>query len=148
MATIIRFEDVEAWKFAREISKEVYALTRNDLLSKDFSLKDQVRRSSGSVMDNIAEGFERGGRKEFIQFLSIAKRSTAELKSQLYRCLDQSYMDKNQFNHLFTMTDKVGKMLGGLIKYLRSTDIKGLKFKESLEVYQLETLNPKPETEV
>ena len=92
MATINRFEDIEAWQHAERLEREIFKLTLEGEFAKDFSLKDQIRRSTGSVMDNIAEGFERSGNREFIQFLSISKGSCGEVQSQLYRALDQSYL--------------------------------------------------------
>lgn len=129
MATIERFEQIEAWKLARELSKEIYWITNNTDLAKDFGLKNQMRDSSGSIMDNIAEGFERGGNKEFIQFLGIAKGSAGELKSQLYRTLDQKYIDQKLFQKLYNKTENVCKLIMGLIKYLKSSNYKGVKFK-------------------
>lgn len=92
MATIQKFEDLEIWQLARELAKEIFILTQTDKLSGDFSLKDQMNRSAGSIMDNIAEGFGRGSRLEFIQFLNISTGSADELKSQLYRCLDREFI--------------------------------------------------------
>jgi four helix bundle protein len=129
MATIERFEQIEAWKLARELSKEIYWITNNTDLVKDFGLKNQMRDSSGSIMDNIAEGFERGGNKEFVQFLGVSKGSAAELKSQLYSTLDQNDIDKNKFQELYDYVENICKLIMGLIKYLRSSDYKGLKFK-------------------
>jgi four helix bundle protein len=85
MATIKKFEDIEAWQKARVLCQEIYRISREGQFAKDFALRNQICASSGSIMDNIAEGFERGGRKEFIQFLGIAKGSSGEVKSQLYR---------------------------------------------------------------
>ncbi|MFH1321131.1 MAG: four helix bundle protein [Bacteroidota bacterium] len=130
MATIERFEDIIAWQKARELSKKVYEITKTGGLSKDFKLKDQMTDSSGSIMDNIAEGFERGGNGEFIQFLGYAKGSSGELRSQLYRILDQEYITKAKFNELYTLADDIGKMIKGLIDYLNSTDIRGQKYKQ------------------
>jgi len=100
MATIKRFEDISAWQKARELSKEIYAITKIGRFSKDYELKGQILKASGSIMDNIAEGFERGGKGEFIQFLGIAKGSCGEVRSQLYRALDREYIDKEKFNEL------------------------------------------------
>src|ERR1035437_8165273 len=99
MSTIKTFEDLEIWKLARLLCQGVFEVTRHDPFSKDFGLKNQINNSSGSVMDNIAEGFEREGTKEFIQFLSIAKASCGECRSQLYRTLDRSYITTTEFEN-------------------------------------------------
>lgn len=130
MGTIQKFEDLEIWQLARELAKEIFILTQSGKLSKDFSLKDQMNRSSGSIMDNIAEGFGRGSRLEFIQFLSISTGSADELKSQLYRSLDREYINKEIFDTLYEKTNAVYKKINGFIKYLNSTLVKGTKFKE------------------
>jgi four helix bundle protein len=129
MATITRFEDLEIWRMAREICKVVYKFTMLDLFSKDFSLKDQVLRSSGSIMDNIAEGFERDGRKEFRQYLSIAKASCGETRSQLYRAFDQKYISKQQFDLLYDMLVTESKKIGAFVNYLQQSEFKGTKYK-------------------
>ena len=98
MTTIKRFEDINVWKEARELCKLVFTLTCKEQFSHDFKFIGQIRGSSGSIMDNIAEGFERGGNKEFIQFLFIAKGSCGELKSQLYRALDNCYIESSEFD--------------------------------------------------
>ncbi len=128
MAAFTKFEDIEAWRKARELCKLIFEITEKDKFSRDFSLKDQIRRSSGSVMDNIAEGFERGGRKEFIQFLFISKSSCAETKSQLYRALDYKYIDKNELNKWYEKACECTKLIVGLINYLKSSSVKGLKY--------------------
>jgi four helix bundle protein len=105
VATFKTFEDIEAWQKARELSKSIYEITIIGNFSKDYSLKDQINRSAGSVMDNIAEGFERGGNREFIQFLAIAKGSIGEVRSQLYRAKDRNYIEPENFNQLFEKSD-------------------------------------------
>ena len=129
MATIKRFEDLEVWKIARAINIEIHLLIRTTPLAKDFALRDQISRSAGSILDNIAEGFERGGGKEFIQFLSISKASSAEVKSQLYRCADNEYISKEKFDQLYQQIDNLCARIYSLIKYLLNTEYKGLKYK-------------------
>ncbi len=129
MATINCFEDLDIWKDARSICKNVYQLTQNDLFAKDYSLKDQIRRSSGSIMDNIAEGFEREGKKEFIQFLSISKGSAGECRSQLYRAKDQEYISEEEFNSLYNDLKKSSVRIKHFISYLNKTEYKGNKYK-------------------
>lgn len=129
MATITRFEDLDVWKKARILSSKIYELSFQEHLSKDFRLKDQMRGSVGSIMDNIAEGFDRGSRLEFINSLGIAKGETGELKSQLYRCLDVSYVSQNIFNQLYEEADEVARMIASFIEYLNKSEIRGQKFK-------------------
>ena len=140
MATIKNFEDLEIWKDARILAKNIYKLTHKTDFAKDFSLKDQIRRSSSSVMDNVAEGFDRDGTKEFIHFLTISKGSLSETKSQLYRAMDLQYITQEEFNDCYVLANKIGKMIGGFIKYLRQSDYKGNKFKEEKVEYKI---NPK-----
>ena len=129
MAGITRFEDIEAWQEARKLSAFVYSITKRGDFSRDFGLKDQVRRSAVSVMSNIAEGFDRGGNKEFIQFLYIAKGSAAEVKSQLYVALDAGYITKSIFQNIYNQANTTAQLIGGFIRYLAVTDYKGAKFK-------------------
>jgi four helix bundle protein len=128
MATIKSFEDIEAWQKARSLSKEIFDLTNVGTFSKDFGLRDQINRASGSIMDNIAEGFERSGSKEFIQFLAIAKGSAGEVLSQLCRALDRKHLTNEQYNILAENTKQVSKMINGFMVYLRDSNIKGMKF--------------------
>ena len=113
---IERFEDFVAWQKARALSAAIYKATSEGDFAKDFGLKDQIRRAAVSIMSNIAEGFERGRSSEFHQFLSIAKASCAELRSQLYVALDAGYLSKDAFDKLMTMAIEVGQIIGGLRK--------------------------------
>jgi four helix bundle protein len=128
MSTINRFEDIEAWQLARELCKSVYEITSRGDFYKDYSLRDQIRRSSGSVMDNIAEGFDRDGTAEFKQFLSVSKGSAGEVRSQLYRAYDCKYISEDEFKLLMDRMINVSGKLTNLIKYLKTTEIKGNKF--------------------
>lgn len=130
MATVESFEELEVWKKARILSKNIYGFTFKGLLSKDFELRGQIRSSSGSVMDNIAEGFERGGKAEFINFLVMAKGSCGEVRSQLYRIIDNEYISKKDFEKLYELSIEVSKMLNGFIQYLKKSDFKGFRYKE------------------
>ncbi len=129
MATIQRFEDLEIWIKARILSAKVYPLTFIEPIHSDFRLKDQMRGSSGSIMDNIAEGFERGSKLEFINSLTISKGEIGELKSQIYRCLDNHYIPQELFDELYSLADEITKMITGFISYLNKSKIKGQKFK-------------------
>jgi S23 ribosomal protein. len=133
MATIKRFEDINVWKEARELYKLIFTLTCKEQFSHDFRLVGQIRSSSGSIMDNIAEGFEREGNKEFCQFLYISKGSCGELKSQLYRALDSDYIESSEFDCSFSKADEVSKLLSSFIKYLKTSEIKGQKYKPTNE---------------
>lgn len=115
---IERFEEIESWQLARHLCQEVYTLVSSSALSRDFSLKDQMLRSSGSIMDNIAEGFDGGSNREFIRFLQYAKRSCSELQSQLYRAMDQSYCTQAQFDDLYAHAGTTRSKIGGFINYL------------------------------
>jgi four helix bundle protein len=123
-----RFEDLEIWKEARQICKYVSEITEKDPFCKDFKLRDQIRTSSGSVMDNIAEGFERDGNKEFIQFLSISKGSCGECRSQSYRSFDYKYIDQETIDELINKTIQLSKKISNLMAYLKKSDFKGSKF--------------------
>lgn len=129
MASFSRIEEINAWVKARELCNVIYRLTNEESFSKDYSLKNQIDRSCGSVMDNIAEGFERGGKNEFINFLGIARGSLGEVKSQLYRAFDRNHISKETFDNTFAVAEEAGKMITGLITYLNQSDIRGLKYK-------------------
>ena len=109
-----KFEDLVAWQKARELTRAVYQVSASGAFAKDFGLRDQVRRSAVSVMSNLAEGFERGSRSEFHQFLSIAKASCAELRSQFYVALDTQYLDHPAFLRLLSQAEEVARIIGGL----------------------------------
>lgn len=135
MSTFTTFEDIEAWQNARSLAHSIYNLTIVGSFAKDYKLVNQINGSSGSVMDNIAEGFERDGTREFIQFLSIAKGSSGETRSQLYRALDRKYISSEQFNELFDKSLQISKQLSNLMRYLKKSEIKGRKFQEPEEDY-------------
>ncbi len=133
MATITKFEDIEAWQKARVLAKEIFTFSNETALNKDFRFRDQINAAVGSIMDNIAEGFERGGRLEFINFLTIAKGSCAEVRSQLYRVVDRQYITEEKFSELYKLTEDIGNMLGSWIKYLNQSEHKGNKFKNRVD---------------
>ncbi|HLE30974.1 MAG TPA: four helix bundle protein [Bacteroidota bacterium] len=125
---IERFEDLEIWREARELCRRIKQLTTRGAFSRDFDLRNQIRDSSGSIMDCIAEGFERGGNKEFVQFLSIAKGSSGETRSQSYRAFDYEYISEEDLNDLLDRTVKLSKQISSFMNYLRRSDFKGSKF--------------------
>jgi four helix bundle protein len=129
MGKIERFEDIDAWKKARELTKIIYEVTAQGNIAVDFSLKDQLRRAAVSIMANIAEGFEREGNKEFRQFLATAKGSVGEVKSLLYVALDAGLTTSEQFDRLMTLADDASRLLAGFLRYLKASDKKGSKFK-------------------
>jgi four helix bundle protein len=129
MTNINRFEDIESWKRARVFTNHVYKVTSTGKFARDFALKDQLRRASVSILSNIAEGFERSGDKEFQQFLSLAKGSSGEARAQLYVALDQNYISADEFELLTQDATEISQLLSGFIKYLKSSDLKGSKFK-------------------
>lgn len=128
MAVAKRFEDLEVWITAKDASVLIYKITENENLKKDFALKDQIRRASISVISNIAEGFERNGNKEFIQFLSIAKGSAGEVRAQLYIIKELNLISEDEFILLYEKVTQVSKMLSGFINYLKQSELKGTKF--------------------
>ena len=138
MATIGSFEEIEAWMKARKLSVELVNIFLRDGARHDFALKDQVNRSIGSVMDNIAEGFERGGNKEFIQFLFIAKGSAGETRSQLCRMFDRKYISKEEFDRLSFELESTSKLLMNFISYLKNSEMKGTKFHDPASTYGTE----------
>ena len=132
MAIAKKFEDLEVWIAAKDTSVMIYKITENENLRKDFGLKDQIRRASISVISNIAEGFERNGNKEFIQFLSIAKGSAGEVRAQLYIIKELNFINEEEFVLLYEKVTQVSKMLSGFINYLKQSELKGTKFKSEI----------------
>ena len=128
MATITQFEDLEIWQEARKLAKEVFILSKETFLKTDFRFKEQIKASSGSVMDNIAEGFERDGNLEFRQFLSIAKGSAGETRSQIYRLYDCEYISEEQFKDLKNKYENLSGKIKNFITYLNKKNFKGNKF--------------------
>jgi four helix bundle protein len=128
MATITKFEDLEIWQEARKLAKEIYIISKETDLKTDFRFKEQIKASSGSVMDNIAEGFERDGNIEFRQFLSIAKGSAGESRSQIYRLYDYEYISLEKFEDLKTKYEILSGKIKNFITYLNKKDFKGNKF--------------------
>jgi four helix bundle protein len=129
MATILNFEDLKVWQKSRELCKHIFDLTSSGKFVRDFALIDQINRSTGSVMDNIAEGFGRLENNEFINFLTYSNASALECKSQLYRAFDRNYISKEKQEELFLIIEEIIKMISSLITYLGKTDFRGQKFK-------------------
>jgi four helix bundle protein len=130
------FEELPVWQKARELVKYIYDLTKKDVFSKDFSLVDQIRRASVSVLSNIAEGFERGSNTEFIQFLYISKGSAGETRTQLLVALDQDYIGKAEYDCGYKLCIDVSGQLSGFIDYLKGSRLKGEKFKKEYKSFR------------
>jgi len=131
MSTFQSFEEIEVWQKARQLTKRVYQVSSKGPFARDFGLRDQMRRACVSIMSNIAEGYERGGTKEFLQFLSVAKGSAGEVRSQLYVALDEDYLTESVFEELSSHAREISRMLTGLMTYLRNSGLKGTKYKFS-----------------
>ena len=129
MATIKRFEDIISWQKARELNKFIGDIIDKEKFKRSYKLIDQIESSSGSIMDHIAEGFERGGNKEFTQFLYISKGSCGEFRSQLYRALDRKYLTQIEFELLCNLAKEIIVLLQKLIDYLQKSELRGTKFK-------------------
>lgn len=132
MPTILKFEELEIWKQSRVLSLEVFQITRKPVFANEYKFKEQIKAAAGSVMDNIAEGFERSSRLEFINFLGIAKGSCGEVKSQLCRALDQSFISEAEFKLMYDQYEKLSISIAAFIKYLNQSAIKGQKFRNRL----------------
>jgi four helix bundle protein len=127
--TIEKFEDLVIWQQGRELAKEIYELTKADCWREGFEFRNQIRNSSGSVPDNIAEGFEREGNNEFIQFLSISKGSCGECRSQIYRAFDRTYIDKVKLDYFVEKTSRICSKIHNTIISVRKSDFRGRKYK-------------------
>jgi four helix bundle protein len=146
MGTINRFEDLEIWQLAMSQSSDFDLLVETTLLAKDFELRNQMNASSGSVMDCIAEGFERSGNNEFKNFLIIAKGSNGEFRSQLHRCLNRKHITKEKFDELYTKNEMLGKNIMAFIKYLQQSEFKGQRYKKEEPSTEPQTSNIKHQT--
>ena len=122
MTTIKDFEELKAWKKARELAGNVYELTRRERFSRDFGLRDQIQRAASSVMHNIAEGFESGSDPEFVRFLKMARRSAAEVQSQLYLALDIGYVTEDERQKAHLLATEAKQLINGMMTYLRKSD--------------------------
>lgn len=129
MDSFKKFEEIIAWQKGRIFCNEVFEIATETPLAKDYKLKDQIGDASGSIMDNIAEGFGRGGNPEFIQHLEISHASACECQSQLYRVLDRKYITEEKFKNLYEKAEEIKRMLLSLISYLLRSDFKGPKYK-------------------
>lgn len=130
MATINRFEDLEIWQFSRILYGKISTITDKLREKKEFRFAEQMKSSAGSIMDNISEGLERSSRLELLNSLCISKGEGGELKSQLYRCLDDKYISQEEFSNLYTEVDITCKKIAAFIQYLNASSTKGLKFKD------------------
>ena len=128
MATVKKFEDLEIWQLSRILCRDIFEIIQNTDLKNNYRLANQIDGSSGSIMDNIAEGFERNGNKEYLQFLSIAKASCGETRSQLYRVLDRNFIAESKFDDLKLKCEILSKKIGAFMNYLANTEMKGSKF--------------------
>jgi len=129
MAKIKKFEDIESWKRARKLANQIYRVSSTGKFDRDFGPKDQMRRASVSILSNIAEGFERGGDNEFLQFLAVAKGSCGEARAQFYVALDQGYFSLDQFKILSSEATEVSQLISGFIRYLRESSLRGNKYR-------------------
>lgn len=145
MATVNKFTELEVWQLANELEKKIFEQLNAGTLSKDYALKDQINKSVGSIPDNIAEGFGRGGRLEFIQFLSIARASASELQSQLIRCLNRNHFSQDLFEDINNLALKTGNKIGAFIKYLNTSEKTGPKFQNRVQANQKQETK-QPET--
>lgn len=143
MARIERFGDIEAWKKGRELRKAIYKYSRTGEFARDFALRDQIRRGAQPITSNIAEVFERGGSREFIQFLSDAKGSCGDVRDQLYTALDESYLAEQDFRQLYETSLESSRLIAGFMKSLQQSELRNSKFKNASVNRRLRTLSLK-----
>lgn len=136
MASIKQFEDIISWQQARILCAKIGVLVEEERFKKNFRLIDQLEGSTGSIMDNIAEGFERSGNREFIQYLSIAKASCGETRSQLYRALDRNYINQTEFQELYDLVIYISNLIQKMMGYLSTSPLKGTKYKDKVPSQQ------------
>lgn len=129
MSKIEKVEDLFSWQKSKDLTIEIYKITKNSSFSKDFGLCNQIQRAAVSIPSNIAEGFGRGGNKEFLQFLSIAKGSLYELKTQLIIAFEIGYINDIEYNKLKNDSEEIGKLIAGFMNYLNKSELKGIKYK-------------------
>ena len=129
MSKIEKVEDLISWQKSKDLTIEIYRITKNSLFAKDFGLSNQIQRAAVSIPSNIAEGFGRGGNKEFLQFLSIAKGSLYELKTQLIIAFEIGYINEIEYNKLKNDSEEIGKIITGFMNYLNQSDLKGINYK-------------------
>jgi len=132
MSKIERFEDIQAWQKARVLVKDVYSVSNSGQFAKDFGLRDQMRRAAVSIMLNIAEGFARRSKREFVQFLVIAHGSAAEVQSALYVALDQEYLATTEFDAIYRLVDEVSKMIMAFSRYLDTNSMNSMNSMNSI----------------
>ncbi|MCB9281225.1 MAG: four helix bundle protein [Lewinellaceae bacterium] len=135
MATFKTFRDIEAWQLSRELAGKIWDLSHQGTFAKDFELRDHINKTAGSIMDNIAEGFGRGGNREFIQFLCISRGSAFELQSQLCRAFDRKHIPSAEFDAVILQAEKLSQKIHNLLTYLLKSAVKGHKFKEPAKPY-------------
>lgn len=126
---IERFEDIKSWKLARKVTNKIFDLSDTGRFERDYALKQQIRKSSLSILSNIAEGFEREGNREFINFLSIAKGSCGEARAQMYIAFDRGYVDRKEFDKTQSDLKQISRLISGFMNYLRQSEFKGSKYK-------------------
>ncbi|MBN8787640.1 MAG: four helix bundle protein [Terrimonas sp.] len=129
MPTILKFEELEIWKQSRMLSLKIFQITQKEVFSREYKFKEQIKSSAGSVMDNIAEGFDRSSRLEFLNFLGIAKGSCGEVRSQLYRAFDQQYISEKEFDETVSQYEQFSTKIAAFMNYLNKSPIKGQKFR-------------------